>query len=97
MPPSAAERTLLLETRFHQHRLALAFAALRQPGRQTLGKTLRREAKAHFNFAIRDGQRVVKFRCIREVAHAELVEPFKWTRPALSANHDIDEKLLRIH
>jgi hypothetical protein len=83
--------------RFDHYRLALAFATLCQPSGQPFGKAVRRNPKARFHFPVADRQRVVKLRGVREVTHTELIEPFQRARAALSANHDIHQKPLRVH
>ncbi|HMD42521.1 MAG TPA: hypothetical protein VKH45_05570 [Candidatus Acidoferrum sp.] len=47
--------------------------------------------------AIRDRERIVKLSRVCEITHAELVEPFKRARLALTADEDIDNKLSRVH
>jgi len=81
----------------HNNRLPLAFASLRKPRPQALGKSLRRQAKTGFDNAIRNWQSIVKIRGIREVPHAELIQPFEWAGAALPANHDIDFEFLCVH
>ena len=85
------------KTRFDPHRLPFAFAALRQPRRQAIGKTLWAQAKTRFNLPIGNGQSVVKFNRIGEVTHAELVQPLQRAGAALATNHNIDQKPLRVH
>jgi hypothetical protein len=77
--------------------LSFTFAALREPRSEPLGKTIRRQAKAGFHLAVSDGEGVVKFGGIGEVAHAELVEPFERTETALAANQDMYFEFLSIH
>jgi len=81
----------------HNHRLASSFAALRQPTGQAFCKALWREAKTGFDFAVGDGQRIVKLRSVGEVAHAELVQPFERAGAPLAANHYLHRKFLRVH
>jgi hypothetical protein len=81
----------------HYDRLTLAFASLREPCPQTFGKALRRQAEAGFDLAIRQWKSVVEIRGIREIAHAELIEPIQRAGAALAANDYIHFKFLRVH
>ena len=77
--------------------LPLAFAPLPEPHAQPLGKALWRQAETGLDLPIRHGQRVVKIRGIREIAHAELIEPIERAGAALAANDDIYFEFLCIH
>jgi hypothetical protein len=79
------------------HGLPLAFAPLREPRAQPLGKALWRQAEAGFDLPIRHGQRVVKIGGIREIAHAELIEPTERAGAALAANDDMYFEFLCVH
>src|SRR5437879_12729324 len=79
------------------NRLAITFTALAEPRGKRFGETLRCDAKTHFDSACARSQRVVKFGGIREVAHAEGVEPFERARPSLAANDDVHLQLPRVH
>ncbi len=79
------------------NRLAITFTALAEPRGKRFGETLRCDAKTHFDSACARSQRVVKFGGIREVAHAEGVEPFERARPSLAANDDVHFQLPRVH
>src|SRR5580700_3046642 len=79
------------------HGLPLAFAPLREPPAQPLGKALWRQAEAGFDLPIGYGQGVVKIRGIREIAHAELIEPIERAGAAPAANEDIYFEFLRVH
>jgi hypothetical protein len=81
----------------HYDRLTLAFAALREPCPQTFGKALRRQAEAGFDLAIRQWKCVVEIRGIREIAHAELIEPIQRAGAALAANDYIHFEFLCVH
>src|ERR1700674_4693063 len=61
----------------HDHRLAFAFATLREPRAQAFTKTFRSKTEAGVTRAIGNGQSVVEFGGIGEIAHAELIEPFE--------------------
>jgi len=81
----------------HHHRLAFTFATLREPCGQAFCEELRRQTKTGFDFAVGDGQRIVKLRSVGEVAHAELVQPFERAGAPLAANHYLHRKFLRVH
>lgn len=82
---------------FDDHRLAFAFAALGEPGGEAFGEAFRREAKACFEAAVGDRERVVEIGGVREIAHTKLVEPFEWAGLFFAANDDFDRELLRVH
>ena len=88
---------MLCESRFDQHRLAFAFAALREQCRKTFGETLRCQAVARFDLSVGDRQSVVKVCRVGEIAHAELVQPLERAGAPLAADHHINAKLLRVH
>ena len=77
--------------------MALAFAALGQPGGQAFGKFLWGETKTGFDFAVGQRQCIVKLGGVSEVAHAELVQPLQRAGPALAANHHIHREFLSVH
>ena len=79
------------------HRLAFPFATLRQPGGESFRETFGSEPETCFEAAIGKGQGVVEISGIREVAHAELVQPVERTGFLLTANDDIHLKFLRVH
>ena len=81
----------------HDHRLAFAFAALGEPGGEACGKFFGSEAEAGFDAAVGDGQGVVEFGGVGEIAHAELIEPLERARLFLAANHDIHVEFLSVH
>ena len=56
-----------------------AFSTLVQPSSKAFCKALWRNAKTGLHFAFGDGQCIVKFRCIGEISHAELIEPIERT------------------
>jgi hypothetical protein len=53
----------------------LAFATLRKPSAEAFGKALRRQAEAGFDLPVGHRKGIVEIRGIREIAHAELIEP----------------------
>jgi len=77
--------------------LAVAFAALREPGAQGFGEAIGFYAEACFHFAIRYWKSVVKFRGVGEIAHAEGVEPIERAGFAFTGDDDFDAKFLRVH
>jgi hypothetical protein len=77
--------------------LAAALAALGGPIAQGLRQACGRDAKAGFEFALCDGQRVVKFGGAGKVAHAEAIEPLERTRATFLASNDLHDKLLGEH
>jgi len=82
---------------FYDYRLTFAFATLREPCAQAFRKPFRSQTKASFNLAIGNGQSVIEFGGIGEIAHAELVEPLERARLGLTANHNIHVKFLCVH
>ena len=82
---------------FDEDGLALAFAALSEPGGQAFGEAFWGEAIAGFNAAVRDGERVVKVGGVGEISHAELVEPVEGAGFFLAEDEDVDGELLGIH
>src|SRR5437667_11220630 len=81
----------------HLNGLAIAFAALREPCGKRFGKSFRCDAKTHFHSAFASRQRVVKLDRIREVAHAEVIEPFERARSWFAANDDVHFQLPLVH
>lgn len=77
--------------------LARAFPALCKPRREGLGQSLRLYVKACLESPFTDGKRVIKFRQVREIPHAEVVEPLERTRPPLPGDHHVHVKFLRVH
>jgi hypothetical protein len=73
----------------HNDWFALTFAPLREPRCQPFGKALRSQAKAGFDSAVCHRQGIVEIGGIREIAHAELIEPIEWAGAAFTANNDI--------
>src|SRR5579864_4116246 len=69
----------------YSHRLPFALATLRQPRAEALGKSLRRHAETRLHPALPHRLSVIEFRGIREVAHAELVQPFQRTNFPVAA------------
>jgi hypothetical protein len=92
-----ADKPELLSCDLNNDRLPLAFAALREPNAQAFGKALRRQTKACLDFAIGEGQGIVKISRIREIPHAKLIEPIEGAGAALAANHNIYSEFLRVH
>jgi len=82
---------------FDANGLSLALSPLREPSRESFGETFWREAEARLDEARGNGEGIVEFGGIGEVAHAELVEPFERTETALAANQDIHFEFLSIH
>jgi hypothetical protein len=62
-----------------------------------LGEAFGSEVETGFDLAIRDGKRVVKVGGVREIPHAELIEPIERTGAAFTSNHHVDVEFLRIH
>jgi hypothetical protein len=81
----------------HHHRLAFAFAALRKPGGEALGEAFGSEPEAGFDSAVSDGQGVVKFRGVGEVAHAKLIEPFERAGAGFAADDNLYFESLCVH
>jgi hypothetical protein len=77
--------------------LAFAFAALGKPGGEAFGEAFRSEAVTGFDAAIGDGESVVEFSGVCEIAHAELVEPIERAGLSFAANEEFDRELLRVH
>lgn len=77
--------------------LAIAFAALIEPGGEGFGEALGFYAQAGFDQAVGDGKRVVKFRGVGEIAHTERVQPIERAGLALAGDDDIDAELLGVH
>lgn len=82
---------------FDEDRLALAFAALGEPGSETFRETLGREAIAGFDAPVGDGERIVEIGGVGEIAHAELIEPVEGAGLFISEDDDVDGELLRVH
>ena len=81
----------------HFNGAAVAFATLGEPGGQRRGKSLGRDAEAGFDLSFRDGERIVKFGGVREITHAEAVQPLERACPPFSNDDDFDVELLRVH
>ncbi len=79
------------------HGCALAFAALGKPGAKALGEALRAKPKPGFDFAVAEGQGIVKIGGISEIAHAELIQPFEGAEAFLAANQRLDAEFLGVH
>jgi hypothetical protein len=82
---------------FDYYRLASTFAALREPRAQRIGVSLRLYAKAGLDAAIGDGQHIIKFGGVREISHAEAVEPIERTKFVLARDYNFNRKFLRVH
>lgn len=81
----------------HRHRLPFTFSALRQPCAEAFREPLGRHAKTGLDSSLGDRQRVVKFRGVGKVAHAELIEPLQRAGAPLPANYDVHFEFLRVH
>jgi len=79
------------------NRLAFAFTPLSEPRAQPFREALRGQSKTRFDFPFGNRKRVVKLSGVREIAHAELIEPFERACAALPTNYNVDDELLRIH
>ena len=86
-----------LDAHFDQHRLPFALASLRQPRCQALRKTLWCKPKTCLDPSFAYRQSIVKFRCIRKIAHAKLIQPLQRAHATLATNYDLYQKLLRVH
>jgi hypothetical protein len=82
---------------FDLHELAFAFSALRQPRAETFRKAFRGHAKAGLDSSLGNRQRIVEVSGIREISHAELVEPFQRARTPLPANYYVHFEFLGVH
>jgi hypothetical protein len=78
-------------------RIALAFAALHEPCGEAFGETFWREAKAGFDFAVGNGESVIKFGGVGKVAHAELIEPIERAGAGFAADDYVDVEFLGVH
>jgi hypothetical protein len=87
----------LQEFHFNLNRLALAFAALGEPGGETFRETFGGQAEAGFEAAVGEGQGVVEIGGVGEVAHGKLIEPFERAGASLATDEDINLKLLGVH
>jgi hypothetical protein len=90
-------RKALRSAYFYLNGFSFALAALGKPRGESFGESVRRQAKARLHMAISGRQGVIEFSRIREITHAELIEPFQRTSLAFAANQDIDIKFLRVH
>jgi hypothetical protein len=88
---------MLDESCFDYDRPPLTFSALGKPRGQSLGKLLGRELIACFKAAICNRQRIVELRRVREISHAELVQPLERAGSSFTFDHDVHLKLLRVH
>lgn len=79
------------------HGLAFTFAALGEPGGEAFGEAFWSEAEAGFQASVGDGESVVELGGVREVAHAELIEPVERAGFTLTVDEDIDLKFLGVH
>lgn len=79
------------------HGLAGAFSALGEPRSERGGETIGLYPKAGFQCSFTQGKRVVKFGGIREISHAEAVEPIERAGSALSCEHNVHLIFLRVH
>lgn len=77
--------------------VAVAFAALGEPGGKAFGEALGSEAKTCFEAAIGDGESVVKVGGVGEVAHGELVQPLYRAGATLAVDDDVDLEFLGVH
>jgi hypothetical protein len=82
---------------FNFYRLASAFAALREPRTERFGVSLRLHAKAGFDASIGDGKHIIEFGGVREVSHAEAIEPIERTKLALAGDNNFNREFLRVH
>ena len=82
---------------FHSHRAAVSLPPLRKPLRKPFGKSLRRQPETRLHAPLAHRQSIVKLRRIREISHAELVQPFHGTSLPLAPNQYIHTKSLRVH
>ncbi len=76
---------------------AVAFASLREPSGECRGEAFGRNAEAGFDLAFGNGKRVVELGGVREVTHAEAVEPLERARLLLSGDDHVNLKPLRVH
>src|SRR5579883_1309091 len=79
------------------HGSALALAALGKPGAKAFGEALRAKPETGLDFAVAEGQGIVKIGGIGEVAHAELIQPFEGAEAFLAANQRLDVEFLGVH
>jgi len=77
--------------------LSIAFAAPREPRCQSFREAFRRKPKTRLDLSISNGQGVIKVRRIREIPHAELIQPFERASFRLSLNGYIHIEFLRVH
>ena len=66
----------------------VAFAA--EPVFHVVFQAVERDAGAHFEDAVGDGERVVEDGIVGEVAHGEVVEPFEGTGLAFAVVFEVD-------
>src|SRR5262249_20697026 len=92
-----SRRLAALPANFHLYRLPLTLAPLLEPCRQALREPLRRQSKARLDLPVRNRQRIVEVRRIREVAHTELIQPLQRASAPLPANQHVNAKFLRVH
>lgn len=81
----------------HPQRLTFPFSSLGQPRAKAFREAFRRHAKADLDSSFSNGQRIVKFRRVCKISHAELIKPFQRASAALPADHHVHFKFLRIH
>jgi len=82
---------------FDANGLSLALSPLREPSRESFGETFWREAEARLDEARGNGEGIVEFGGVGEVAHAELVQPLQGAKIALTANEDLHFEFLGVH
>src|ERR1700687_237007 len=75
----------------------VAFAAFGKPSRESFGKTFGCYAITSFKRAVACRQGVVKLRRIREVPHAETVEPVERAQLTVARDHYGYPEFLRVH
>ncbi len=84
-------------TNLDLYRLAITLSALGEPFGKSHSQPLRVNAQASLQCSFASGKGVVEFRRASEVAHAESIEPVKWTCPALARDNNFHFELPRIH
>jgi len=87
----------LFSNDLHEHGLAFAFAALREPRAEAFGEAFGGEAEAGFHFSIGDGKRVIEIGGVGEVAHAELIEPIERAGAGSAADDYVYVEFLCVH